>query len=82
MKIAKRPKEKAPIDCTFSELLRIKRDNLAVGDFWVVTDSYEVTFAQQKLGESPTQKITIPIKTLRRLVKFLTTPAALTPSQE
>jgi hypothetical protein len=45
---------------SFDAICAMPRDNVGVGDFWMSTDSYEITIAQQKNGESPTAKISVP----------------------
>lgn len=38
----------------------IPRDNVSARGWWMLTDGYRVTIARQKVGEAPTQKITVP----------------------
>ncbi len=71
---------KALIDATFDELERLKYDSADSGDYWMCCDSGEVTFAQQKIGNSPQQKIVIPIKHARKLIAALTKQQELKPN--
>lgn len=66
-------KEVSPIEATDDELACIKTSNQDFGGFWCLTDGYTVTIAKQKLGEPSTEKVNVPIKTMREIVEFLTT---------
>lgn len=67
----------APSECTENQLCRIKRDNYDYYHHWILTDSYRITIAAQKIGEKPTQSITIPRHIFNALVRFYTTPQPL-----
>lgn len=50
----------------------IKRDNFDKRNFWLVCDGFNVTLAEQRVGESPTQSIRIPKATFDYFVKKYT----------
>lgn len=54
------------------EATAIKRDNFLKGDFWFLSDGYNVSIAEQRVGESPTQSITVPKATFDYFVKKYT----------
>lgn len=64
----------APIDCTLEKLCEIRRANIKIGDYWCITDGDQVVFDRQSFGNAPEDSISIPIKVMRRFIKFLTTP--------
>lgn len=68
-----RAKRRSLMDCrNDNQVCRLGRDNMTVGDFWIITDGYRVTIAAQKIGARPTEKITIPRGTFNRFVRFYT----------
>lgn len=75
--VKKKPVSKAPIDCTYNQLYKIKWDGSQTQNFWIIIDANDITIAKQKSGEDLTQKISIPISTMRRFINFLTTPQEL-----
>jgi Holliday junction resolvase RusA-like endonuclease len=60
-------------------LCKMPRDNLTVGDFWILTDGYTVTICQQKTGHSPTEKVHVPRATFNRMVRWYTKPVKVKP---
>lgn len=48
----------------------ITDDNKSLGDFWMITDGFRVTLAEQKEGEAPTQYITIPRATFNKFIDW------------
>lgn len=74
-------KSKAPLDCNFDELCRIRMDNKDAGEFWTLVDGNDVTFAEQHKGQSSSAMVTMPIPVFRKLLKFLTTPQKLKESK-
>jgi hypothetical protein len=50
--------------------LPLRRDNFEFGDCWILTDGARVTMAEQKMGESPRQTITLPRETFNKLIDF------------
>jgi hypothetical protein len=68
-------KIKTPIQCrSLEDVCSIPRDNISLPkDFWMITDGYEVTIAQQKMGESPSQKISVPKSIFDACVKWYVT---------
>lgn len=74
----KKVKEKAPIDATWNQLAKMRRDNVDTPDFWCMVDGCgEITIAQQKSGEPATAMITMPRSVMKRFIKFLVTPQGL-----
>ena len=60
-----------PRDCrTESDLLKMRRDNISAGDFWMISGAQGVTIAAQKVGSEPTGMVKVPHKTFARLVDF------------
>lgn len=65
-----RTKTKSLMEATgHGQVCKLEYDNIDAGDFWLIYDGAEVTIAGQKLGEEPTQKISVPIREFRKLVK-------------
>jgi len=56
-------------DTGFAEL---KRDNFQKGDFWIICDGFNVSIAEQKVGEPPSQSIRVPKATFDFFVKKYT----------
>lgn len=65
---------RAPADCSEDQLCRIGRDNISVGDFSILTDSYRVWLSEQKIGESPKQGIEIPPAVFKKLAQWYFRP--------
>lgn len=40
------------------------------GDFWILTDGYHVTIAEQPIGSEPTQAIRVPRASFNKLVDW------------
>lgn len=70
-------KSKAPIDATEDDLLNMERDNLEIGDHCILTDSFNVSISTQKMGEPPSQAVTIPRKTFDKLIRWYLKPQPL-----
>ncbi len=64
----------APADCTEEDLYRIKRDNLEVKDFSILTDGFHVWISEQKMGEEQKQNIEIPPKIFKKLAQWYLEP--------
>lgn len=80
---AKRKVTKAPIDArTFEDICAMPRDNVEAEDFWMITDGYEVTIADQKSGAHPTQKISLPRDVFDAFVKWYVTGRFRKPSRK
>ncbi len=54
--------------CSESELIRLERDNFEVKDFSILCDSFHVWLGEQKMGESPKQRIEIPRAVFNKLI--------------
>lgn len=74
--------ERTPLDATFDELVQMRCDNIDLPDYWCSTDGYSVTITKQRSGEAPTERVKVPVKDMRRIVKFLTTPQTLTEDKD
>ena len=61
-------------ESNFAQLCKLPRDNWTVGDFWLCTDSHEVTVCAQKLGQPSTAIVSIPRKVFNALIKRYTKP--------
>lgn len=73
MKKAKK-KVKAPKDAdTFNRACDLKTDNVTYCNFWILTDGYNISMAEQKMGESATQEISIQKKIFDRLIRWYET---------
>lgn len=67
--------EYKPIDVTGDdEPLLLQRDNFSVGDFWILTNGFTISIAEQKRGEDTKQHINIPVETFAKLVAWMTEP--------
>lgn len=62
-----------PLEADNEQLAALERDNYEVGDFWILTDGYRVTIAEQPAGSPASQSIVIPIEVARELLGFMTT---------
>ncbi len=65
---------KSPANCTFKELVRIHSDNHDAGDFWILTDTNEVTIAAQKPGHPATAMVSIPRRKFNQLIAWYIKP--------
>jgi hypothetical protein len=45
---------------TYDELCDLKRDHVDAGDFWMITDGWQVTLANQASGHPTKASITLP----------------------
>lgn len=52
------------------EVCALQRDNFDSSDFWILTDGYQVSIADQKRGAPPAQHINIPRPIFNRLVAW------------
>ena len=52
------------------EVQTLKRDNFDAGDFWILTDGYDISICEQKSGHAPTQKIHIPRAVFNKIVSW------------
>jgi len=52
------------------QLVRMERDNIDLGDYWILHCVDHVTITQQRAGEHPTAQIMIPRQTFNSLVDF------------
>lgn len=51
-------------------LAELRTDHKEIGDYWILTDGWRVSMVQQKTGESPTQKVTIPRAEFNRMIDW------------
>lgn len=66
-------KYKRPIDCkTVDDVCRLPRDNVDIGDFWMLTDGFQVTMAHQVVG-APATSVSMPRDTFNKLIAWYTT---------
>ncbi len=52
------------------EVCNLRTDSKDVGDYWIMTDGYQVTMHEQKLGKPTTQDIAIPRTVFNRLIDW------------
>ncbi|ARQ01864.1 hypothetical protein CAK95_24290 [Pseudorhodoplanes sinuspersici] len=52
--------------------MKLKRDNLSVGDYWILHSGDHVTITHQAVGEAPVAQIRVPRTTLNKLVDWYT----------
>ena len=64
----------APYRASLDDLCRITRDNFDAGEFWIITDSVEVTIAHQIAGEEAKAMVTIPRREFNRLIRWYMRP--------
>ncbi len=64
----------APIDCRERDFLKISRDNLDAGDFWILSDGHTVSIHEQKSGEASKQEISVPREVFNKLVRWYVRP--------
>jgi len=57
---------------TLDQLCRLTYDNVTAGDFWLLSDAATVTIAAQKVGESPSARVTMTRKDFNQLVRAYT----------
>lgn len=58
---------------SLGELCSLKRDNVQRGDYWIITDGYQVSVAQQKLGEVASGMVSVPTDVFLRFVRWYLT---------
>lgn len=46
------------------------RDNWSFGDFWIITDGYRVSMAQQEIRHAPLQMIRIPKAAFNKMIDW------------
>jgi len=65
-----------------NEAVTLQRDNKDFKsgnrEFWILSDGYEVTIHEQRVGEASTQGVTLPRSVFNRMVKFYTEPQKTT----
>ena len=59
---------------TFNQLCSLRRDNWSWGDWWIMSDGGTVSITQQKVGESPSQEISVPMSAFNRLIDWYNRP--------
>lgn len=69
--MAKRPV--VPMNATAKQICNMSHDNVQVGDFSIMTDSFTVWLSEQAWGEMPKQKIAIPRRVFNKLIDWYTT---------
>lgn len=62
---------------TNNKVCRLKTDNAATKDYWIITNGGNVTLCKQKSGEEAQGSITIPIKNFNRLIRWYVKPQKL-----
>lgn len=62
---------------TLNKVLKLKRDNISKGDYWILTDGTNVCICNQRSGEQATQSISIPSKYFNRLIEWYITQQPL-----
>lgn len=66
---------KRPMDARGAgQICEMPRDNLTAGDFWILTDGFNVSIAAQKTDESATVIVSIPRGEFNRMVRWYTKP--------
>ena len=65
---------KSPLDCSEAELCQIKTSTLDTKEFWILRDGFNVSIVKQRIGESSTESVRVPIDVFRKMVKWMTTP--------
>ena len=68
-------KQKTPINCkSFNDVCKMERDNIELPkNFWCLFDGYEITIAEQEMGHSPAQKISVSKSIFDKIVKWYIT---------
>ena len=63
--------ELCPQECrSFKAVCKLRRDHFEAGDFDITVDGCVVHLAEQKLGESPKQKIIMPRAVFAKLANW------------
>lgn len=70
----KKNQRKTPIECkTLKDICSLPRDSVDCGDFWILTDGYEISIHEQKIGHESVQKISVPKAIFDKFVRWYTT---------
>lgn len=60
-----------PFDCkNTDDCCELRRDSFDAGDFWILTDGFNVSIHEQKLGEHSKQTISVPRAEFNRLIRW------------
>jgi len=69
------PAVASPLEATSNaKVCRLKTDNHATKDYWIITDGWNVTVCKQRSGESAEESMTIPLKDFNRLIRWYVKP--------
>jgi DNA polymerase III sliding clamp (beta) subunit (PCNA family) len=71
-------KTTTPARCTEAQLMQMRRSATHQKDLTLLTDSYRVSIWEQKVGESPSQSVTIPRAAFNRLIRWYLRPQRIT----
>lgn len=63
---------------TNDKVCSLRRDNAAYGEYWILVDEDQLTIVKQKLGESPTESITLDKATFNKMIAFYQRPTRFT----
>ena len=76
-------KNLAPVDAkTFKQICELPRDNDSYGNFWWIIDEGTITLSNQKIGEEPTERITLRRHVFEKLVRWYLTGSKAKASHE
>lgn len=59
---------------TLDKVCTLNRDNFSRPDYWIITDTDEVTICKQRDGESQEESVTIPKSEFDKLIRWYTRP--------
>lgn len=59
-----------PYDAKGRKLTQLTRDNKTFGDVWMLSDGYRVSIYEQKIGNKPSQGLTLPIAKFNRIIDW------------
>lgn len=62
---------------TYPQLLRLGRDNLSVGNYWIITDADTVSVTEQEPGKIAVSTVTVPRDTFNRLIRWYLRPQVI-----
>lgn len=48
----------------------LRSDNFSSGDVWIVVDGYRVTIAEQRVGDPPTQRVSLSRDAFNALIDW------------
>lgn len=78
-----------PIDVkSHEQVLKLDRDNIESGDFWMILDYPFVVICEQPAGENIIQKMKIPVAIFNKFARWYVTgkkiasPAVLSPTKD